>query len=81
MISHGQLLGVLDEVLGLKGRALKFNRTTPLLGAVPELDSMAVVSLLASLEEQFGIAVDDADLDAAVFATVGSLEDFLSRTR
>ena len=69
---------VVDEVLSLNGRSAAFTRDTPLLGAIPELDSMAVVTLITSLEEQFGLTVDDDDLDGSTFATVGSLSDFVS---
>lgn len=68
---------VLDEVLSLGGRAAAFTRDTPLLGAIPELDSMAVVTLITTLEERFGILVDDDDIDGATFASVGSLTDFV----
>ena len=73
-----EVLRVLDEVLSLDGRSAKFTRDTPLLGAIPELDSMAVVSLITSMEDQLGIVVDDDDIDGATFATVGSLADFVS---
>ena len=73
-----QVLRVLDEVLSLNGRASGFTRSTHLLGAIPELDSMAVVSLITSLEEQFGVTVDDDDIDGETFATVGALVDFVS---
>jgi acyl carrier protein len=72
------LLRTLDDVLSLKGRALAFTRDSALLGAVPELDSMAVVSLITSLEERFGIVIDDDDIDGATFETVGSLADFVA---
>lgn len=73
-----EVLHVVDEVLGLNGRTAAFTRETPLLGAIPELDSMAVVTLITSLEEQFGLVVDDEDIDGSTFATVGSLSDFVS---
>ena len=73
-----EVLRVLDEVLSLDGRSASFTRETPLLGAIPELDSMAVVSLITGMEEQLGIVVDDDDIDGATFATVGSLADFVS---
>jgi len=73
-----EVLRLLDEVLSLNGRSSAFTRDTPLLGAIPELDSMAVVSLITSMEDQFGIVVDDDDIDGATFATVGSLVDFVS---
>jgi len=73
-----EVLRVLDEVLSLAGRTASFTRATPLLGAIPELDSMAVVTLITSLEEQFGMTVDDDDIDGSTFATVGSLADFVA---
>ena len=75
-IAH-EVLRILDEVLSLGGRSATFSRETPLLGAIPELDSMAVVSLITGMEEQLGITVDDDDIDGATFATVGSLVDFV----
>ena len=69
---------VLDEVLGLGGRAAAFTRDTHVLGAIPELDSMAVVTLISALEQHFGIVVDDDDFDGSTFATIGSLADFVS---
>lgn len=74
---QSEVLRVIDEVLSLNGRALAFTRETPLLGAIPELDSMAVVHLITALEEQLGVAVLDDDIDGATFASVGSLVDFV----
>ena len=73
-----EVLRILDEVLSLNGRAAAFTPQTPLLGAIPELDSMAVVTLITTLEEQFGLTVDDDDIDGATFETVGSLTEFVS---
>lgn len=73
-----EVLRLLDEVLSLEGRAAGFGRETHLLGAIPELDSMAVVSMITALEDTFGIVVDDDDIDGATFATVGTLTDFVS---
>jgi acyl carrier protein len=46
---------------------------TVLLGSVPELDSMSVLALVAALEDQLALTVDDEDLSSATFATMGSL--------
>ena len=73
-----EVLHLLDATLSLAGRALQFSRDTHLLGAVPELDSMAVVTLITSLEDRFGIVVDDDDIDGSTFDTVGSLVDFVT---
>jgi acyl carrier protein len=75
---HQEVLRVLDEVLSLGGRSAAFGRDTPLLGAIPELDSMAVVTLITTLEDQLGITVDDDDIDGDTFASVGALVDFVS---
>ena len=73
-----EVLRILDEVLSLKGRTRSFTTDTPLLGAIPELDSMAVVSLITGMEDHFGLVVDDDDIDGSTFATVGSLSDFVT---
>jgi acyl carrier protein len=78
MNTQEHLLDILDDVLSLEGRAKTFTPDTALLGALPELDSMAVVSLITALEEQFGIVVDDDEIDGSTFATVGALTDFLN---
>ena len=78
MDTERQVLGLLDELLGLNGRSAAFTRDTPLLGALPELDSMGVVALLGGLEERFGLVVADDDIEGATFATVGTLTDFVA---
>lgn len=75
---HQEVLHILDEVLGLGGRGNAFNASTHLLGAVPELDSMAVVSIITALEERLGITVSDDDIDGSTFETVGSLVAFVT---
>lgn len=74
---EGDVLRLLDDVLGLNGRTQTFAPDTPLLGALPELDSMAVVGLLTALEEQFGFAISDDEIDGSLFASVGSLTRFV----
>jgi acyl carrier protein len=71
------VLRVLGSVLNLGERTTRFTLDSPLLGAVPELDSMAVVSLLTALEEKFDFQVDDDEVDGQTFATVGSLVAFV----
>ena len=73
-----EVLRILDEVMSLGGRAQKFQAETPLMGAIPEFDSMVVVSLITTLEERFGIAVDDDEISGDTFVTVGSLTDFIT---
>jgi len=78
MDTQQEVIRLLDEVLSLNGRAASFDRSTPLLGAIPELDSMAVVSLITGLEERLGVSVDDDEISGDTFATLGSLTDFVA---
>ena len=72
-----EVVDVLAEVLSLDSRKATFGRDTPLLGAIPELDSMAVVTVITTLEDRFGIAIADDEIDGSTFATVGSLVDLI----
>lgn len=75
---------MLDEVRDIVGATLKLGaRTaslkadTPLIGNLPEMDSMAVVSVITTLEEHYGFTVSDDEISADTFATLGSLADFV----
>ncbi|WP_257293355.1 acyl carrier protein [Endozoicomonas sp. YOMI1] len=70
-----QINAILADLLKLD--TSEFNEQTELLGALPEFDSMAVVGLIAAMEETFGIAVNDDDLDAELFETVGSVLSYI----
>lgn len=72
---------ILTDVLSLGEGGRQLQADSPLLGALPELDSMAVISLIAALEERFDIAIDDDDISASTFATLGSLADFVAAKR
>lgn len=78
MNTQTEVLNILDDVLNLGGRALRFHESTALLGALPELDSMGVVTLINTLEERFGISVDDDEISGDTFASVKSLTDFVN---
>ena len=73
-----QLREILRDVLSLGARADRLAGDSPLLGAVPELDSMAVVGVIAAIEDRFGISVDDDEISGATFATFDSLVNFVS---
>ncbi|BAP87955.1 acyl carrier protein [Burkholderiales bacterium GJ-E10] len=72
-----QVIASLEAALNIRLDRARTNAATPLLGALPEFDSMAVVALLATMEERLGIAVDDDEIDGSIFATVGSLTEFV----
>jgi acyl carrier protein len=64
---------VVVATLGIEDRAGSLDASTPLLGSLPELDSMAVVELMAALETRFDIVIDDDEVTAEVFETLGRL--------
>ncbi|MCU0729715.1 MAG: acyl carrier protein [Sphingopyxis sp.] len=67
----------LVDLLGLApDRVAKFDANTPLFGALPELDSMAVATLLTELEDRLGISIDDDEIDVEMFETFGALVGF-----
>ena len=76
-----EVRSVLRDVLSLGDRAARLDASSYLLGNLPELDSMAVVAVIASLEERFGITVEDDEISAETFETVGSLCNFVERKR
>jgi len=70
---------VLGRTLRLEDRARQFDQTTGLFGSIPEFDSMAVVMVVSALEEHFGIVVEDDDISAEVFETIGTLSTFIEK--
>lgn len=69
---------VLVETLELHDRADEIDAETQLLGALPELDSMAVLELIGALEQRFGITVAEDDVTAEAFETLGSLTELVA---
>lgn len=65
---------IIQSVLNID---IPLHRETPLLGGLPEFDSQAVVSIITTLEEHLGIYIEDDEIIAEVFETVGTLVDFL----
>ena len=71
---------LLVDVLGLpKARVAGFDDETELFGALPELDSMAVATLLTEMEERLGILIEDEDVEAEDLMTFGKLVSLAER--
>jgi len=76
MSVKNDVIEVLADTLSLPEGDL--DESSAILGAIPEFDSMAVVSVLTALEERYGFMVDDDEIDASIFETVGSLAEFVN---
>lgn len=69
---------ILRSNLQLGARADGMDRNTALMGSLPEFNSLTVVGLIADIEEQTGNAVDDDEISAEIFETVGTFADFIA---
>ena len=65
-----------DQSIPVETQMRALLRDAPLLGALPELDSMAVAGLLTEMEDRFAILIEDEDIDGDTFETFGSLVAF-----
>jgi acyl carrier protein len=71
------LRAVLSDVLGLpEAQVAALDESSPLFGALPEFDSMAVAGLLTELEERLGLLIEDHEVDADMLESFGSLLTF-----
>ena len=69
--------GVLRDVLGLsEERVRAFHEDTPLFGALPELDSLAVAGVLTEIEDRLGILIEDDEVDGEMLESFGALARF-----
>jgi acyl carrier protein len=77
MSSFAAVKAILADTLQLGSRIDAYDLETPLLGSIPELDSIAVINLITALEDQFGFTVSDDEISADTFASIGSLVAFV----
>jgi len=69
-----ETITIIKSVLNID---IHLDRDVQLLGALPEFDSQAVVTILAAIEEQLGIFIEDDEITAEIFETVGTLVDYI----
>lgn len=76
-----EVKNLLAETLGIEDRIASMDASTPLLGEIPELDSLAVVEIVVGIEDRFHFQVDITDFTAEAFETLGSLAAFVDANR
>jgi acyl carrier protein len=79
IVALDDVKSVVVETLGIEDRADALDADTPLLGSLPELDSMAVLELVLELEQRFAITIEGEDVTADVFETLASLTSFVDQ--
>ncbi|MEZ5688855.1 MAG: acyl carrier protein [Caenibius sp.] len=68
------LRAILVDVLGLDhSQVAAFGADTGLFGYLPELDSMAVATLLTEIEDRLTIVIEDDEVDGEMLETFGAL--------
>lgn len=70
--------GFILEELSWEGRPESLTEDFPLLEK-RVLDSLAIVQIVTMLEDEFGAEIDDDELIAENFATIGSIERLVQR--
>lgn len=75
--STASLRAILESAVGKQALPDSFDDSTPLLGGIPDLDSLAVFDVLARIEKQYGCTIADGEVGAEVFETFGSLRRFV----
>ncbi len=77
-----KLRAILVDILGLdSGRVNGFTAETGLFGHLPELDSMAVATLLTEMEDRLDFIVEDDEIDGELLESYGSLLAFARAKR
>ncbi len=77
MVELEQIRDIVIAVLGLGEDGIDLDKDSALLGAIPEFDSMAVVSVLTTIEDQYDIFVEDDEISGETFETLGTLHQFV----
>ena len=71
------LRGILESAVGKRALPESLNDASELLGAIPELDSMAVLGVLTQIQDDFGVQIEDDEVSAHLFTTFGDLKRFV----
>ena len=72
-ILDGVLKILTDDILAGKSYNGELNADTPLLSSGVNLDSVAVLQLVVSIEDQFGVKFKDTDMSVDLFKSIGTL--------
>ncbi len=78
MVSLEEIKAIIGDVLQIADRMGDLGADDPLLGGIPEFDSMAVVAILTTIEDNYGVIIDDDEVTAEHFESIASLLDFVN---
>jgi acyl carrier protein len=72
-----EIAGILTKDLAGIAAGAPLTAETPLIEGGLNLDSVNLLELLVRIEETFGVTVEDEDIRAELFTSIGSLADFV----
>ena len=82
MALEDEIVELVAKVLALSPeRRTKLTAESPLIGAIPELDSMAVLDLLHAIEAQYEVTIDDESITSDRFASIQTLATWVAELR
>ena len=73
-----RVINCVVTALALDPGSKPLSETTELLGNLPEFDSQSVITIMTALEDEFEIIIEDDEVDASLFESVGSLIQFVT---
>jgi len=79
MTELDRLRELLRDTLQIGAKADGLTEHTRLFGGLPEFDSVAIVSVVIAIEQEYGVKIADRELSADLFESLGSLSRFIAR--
>lgn len=70
-------VNIVCSCLQIDPKDAQLTSSTPLLGGFPDFNSLTIATVVENLEEQLDCIIDDEELTAELFETVGSLAEFV----
>lgn len=70
-------VNIVCSCLQLDPSEAKLDAETPLLGGLPDFNSLTIATVVESIEEQLGCIIEDEELTGELFETVGTLAQFV----
>ncbi len=72
-----QVIECIARALGLASETAQLTEETELLENLPEFDSQSVVTILTAIEDEFDLIIEDDEVDASLFVSIGTLMNFV----
>lgn len=65
-------------VSNLQLENVDLNPSTQIMGNFPQFNSLSIAGIVAAIEDEAGCTIEDEEITAELFETVGTLADFIA---